>query len=154
MIGHAYWCFLIYWAIPTTGFICLYGGILYTLYTRRKQKDLAQSRVLDTAARQLTRTAMVVTCWFIIALGTEANYYLLGFNGVVKYIKNSAVQKFSVFLSASYSCIHPFLYFIFMPAFRKSCKMTLKCGKADSPESKYKKDVKSKDKATIETVVA
>lgn len=106
--------------------------------------SLFQSRVIDTAARQLTRTSMVVVLWFIVALGTEANYYLLGFNNVVEYVKNSATQKFSVFLSASYSCIHPVLYFLFMPAFRKSCKMTVKC-QADKPATKGRQTAYSLD---------
>ena len=49
-------------------------------------------RVIDTAASQLTKTAITVTAIFIIALGYDSWYYMLGYLGATKYIFNSPIQ--------------------------------------------------------------
>ena len=51
------------------------------------------SRVIDTAA-QLTKTAITVTAIFIVALGYDLWYYILGHLGVTEYIYNSPKQKY------------------------------------------------------------
>ena len=50
-------------------------------------------RVIDTAATQLTKTAITVTMIFIVALGYDCWYYVLGYAGVTKYDMNSPLQK-------------------------------------------------------------
>ena len=50
-------------------------------------------RVIDTAASQLTKTAITVTEIFIVALGYELWRYLLGHLGVTEYINFSVKQK-------------------------------------------------------------
>ena len=50
-------------------------------------------RVIDTAAKQLTKTAITVTAIFIVALGYELWRYLLGHLGVTEYINFSVKQK-------------------------------------------------------------
>ena len=51
-------------------------------------------RVIDTAASQLTKTAITVTTIFIVALEYDVWYYLLGHLGVTEYIYNSPKQKY------------------------------------------------------------
>ena len=51
-------------------------------------------RVIDSAAKQLTKTAITVTAIFIVALGYDLWYYLLGHLGVTKYVHNSPLQKY------------------------------------------------------------
>ena len=51
------------------------------------------SRVIDTAASQLTKTAVTVTSIFIIALGYELWYYVLGYADVLEYKANTPEQK-------------------------------------------------------------
>ena len=50
-------------------------------------------RVIDTAANQLTKTAITVTAIFILALGYELWHYLLAHLGVTEYIFFSTKQK-------------------------------------------------------------
>ena len=50
-------------------------------------------RVIDTAASQLTKTAITVTAIFIVALGYDLWYYLLGYSGVIVYKMNTPLQK-------------------------------------------------------------
>ena len=53
-------------------------------------------RVIDTAARQLTRTAITVTIIFIISLG-PIWYYVLGYSGITEYTINTPIQKIGNF---------------------------------------------------------
>ena len=50
-------------------------------------------RVIDTAAKQLTKTAITVTAIFIVALGYDLWYYVLGYSGVIDYKMNTPLQK-------------------------------------------------------------
>ena len=50
-------------------------------------------RVIDTAASQLTKTAITVTAIFIVALGYDLWYYLLAYSGLAEYKANSQLQK-------------------------------------------------------------
>ena len=50
-------------------------------------------RVIDTAASQLTKTAITVTAIFIVALGYDLWYYLLAYSGLAEYKTNSQLQK-------------------------------------------------------------
>ena len=50
-------------------------------------------RVIDKAARQLTKTAITVTAIFIITLGYELWYFMLGQTGALEYKVNTPVQK-------------------------------------------------------------
>nr|CAJ38812.1 putative origin recognition complex subunit 3 protein [Platynereis dumerilii] len=133
MRGFSVWCFLILYAIPFAVFVASYGSIVYTLLARQRQTQLAQSRVIDAATKQLTKTAMVVTTWFIIALGYDLWYYILGYNNVIKYQKNSPIQKIGIFLAGSNSCVNPIIYVLFMPAFRESLRKTFGCQPAPKP---------------------
>ena len=49
-------------------------------------------RVIDTAASQLTKTAVTVTAIFIVALGYDSWYYLLGYTGATQYRFNTPIQ--------------------------------------------------------------
>ena len=50
-------------------------------------------RVIDTAASQLTKTAITVTAIFIVALGYDLWYYLLAYSGVTDYKRNTPLQN-------------------------------------------------------------
>ena len=50
-------------------------------------------RVIDTAARQLTKTAITVTTIFIVSLRFDLWYYVLGYSGVTEYKMNTPMQK-------------------------------------------------------------
>ena len=55
--------------------------------------DFVSCRVIDTAAAQLTKTAIAVTAIFIVTMGYDNFYYVLGYTGVLNYKMNSPVQK-------------------------------------------------------------
>ena len=62
-------------------------------------------RVIDTAASQLTKTAITVTAIFIVALGYDCWYYILGHLGVTDYVYNSPKQKFGKLYSNNNTAI-------------------------------------------------
>ena len=55
--------------------------------------DFLFFRVIDTATAQLTKTAITVTAIFIVTMGYDSFYYVLGYTGVLNYKMNSPVQK-------------------------------------------------------------
>ena len=59
----------------------------------QRLKLLPIYRVIDTAAKQLTKTAITVTAIFIVALGYDLWYYVLGYSGVIEYKMNTPLQK-------------------------------------------------------------
>ena len=68
------------------------GLVVLQLYRRTTQSNFASSSVINAAARQLTKTAIMVTLIFIISLGFDMWYYILAYTGVTKYILNSPIQ--------------------------------------------------------------
>ena len=85
--------------------------------------------MIDKAAKELTKTAIIVTGFFIVSLGYDCWYYMLGYAGAVVYVKNTPVQKAGIFLASVNSCANPFIYALFMPAYRAAVKKTLTCRK-------------------------
>ena len=130
MSGYAIFCFFILYAIPITFFIVMYTKIVWTLRQRRRLLDemQQQSRILDIADHQLTRTGLVVAIVFFISLSWDAWFYLLAYAGLANYEMNSILQIVGVFLAALNSCANPFIYSASLPIFRKSIKKTFRCG--------------------------
>ena len=56
-------------------------------------------RVIDTAARQLTKTAITVTAIFIVALGYDLWFYLFAHLGLIEYKMNTPSQKIGKLVS-------------------------------------------------------
>ena len=88
---------------------------------------MASSKVIDKASTELTKTAIIMTAIFIVALGYDLWYYMLGYVGVVRYVFNSAEQKVAVWLSSFNSAANPFVYGMLVPAYRKSIQKTFHC---------------------------
>lgn len=123
--------FINYYLIPCTFFIVFYGMVIWTFKKRKKSPELGvagESQVIDMATKELTKTAFVVTVIFVIALGYDCWYYLLGNLGVITYVLNSPEQKIGVWLSVFNSCANPFVYAFFIPRYRKAVSDTF-CGK-------------------------
>lgn len=70
MMSYAILTYFGYWAIPVICFAVFYGLVVAT-FRKRQQSDLAASRVIDSATTELTRTAIVVTIIFAIAIGYD-----------------------------------------------------------------------------------
>ena len=54
--------------------------------------SFCQTQTLNKATRELTKTAIIVTVIFIISLGYDLWYYILGYSGVIEYKINSPLQ--------------------------------------------------------------
>ena len=85
---------------------------------------MACSNVIDDANSLMTKTGVAVTVIFVLTIGYDVIYYMLGAIGVVVFILNSPLQKIGVLLSAFNSVANPFVYVVLMPAFRDSLRKT------------------------------
>ena len=112
---------------PAAIMAAFYGMVAVSLRRRGKDTRLAQSKTIDRASAELTKTAFAVTIIFIVTIGYDLHYYLFGYIGVLDYILNSPIQKVGVFLSNLNSCANPFVYTILMPMFRASLMKTFGC---------------------------
>ena len=127
MTGYGIFWFFIAYAIPCALFFVLYGLVLLSIHRRQGDTKLGSSRVIDKATTQLTKTAITVTIFFIVSLGWDSWFYILGYTGVVEYEFNSPLQKIGVFFSVLNSCANPLIYAASMPIFRESLVNTLLC---------------------------
>ena len=120
--------FVIYWLLPFILFCVLYGKVLATLISRRDNSSFGESRVVNSATTQMTRTAIVVTIIFIFSMSWDVWYYMLGRAGAVSYIKNTLLQLIGLWLSSLNSVSNPFVYFVLLPAYRKATiKLLMPC---------------------------
>ena len=147
------WAFCIYWAIPCALFVIIYGIVIYTLTKRNKQSTLGHSEVVAKASEQITKTAIVVTIFFFISIGYDLWYYGLANWGVVIYKNNTPVQKGAVFFAVLNSCANPVIYAAFMPAYRKSIRMTLFCTEETDTKS-AKEKAASSSTSTVNTTAS
>ena len=122
-----YWFFAAY-AVPFILFVILYGTVMISLHRRKSDTRLGQSRIIDKASAQFTRTAILVTVFFMVSLSFDSFYYILGTVGVTKYIHGSRIQRVALFFTCMNSVVNPFLYVISMPAFRQSLLQLFCCG--------------------------
>ena len=114
------------YVLPTTFFFVMYGLVVLS-FKKRAKSNLGASgsaAVVEKASNELTKTAIVVTGIFIIALGVDLWYYTLANVGVVPYVFNSPIQKICVLFAVINSVANPFVYASFMPSYRKSVKKT------------------------------
>ena len=116
-----------FFSIPTALFIFLYGRVVNTIRKRKASRDGSASRVIDKATAQLTKTAIVVTIIFVISLGFDLNYYVLGYIGFTEYKLGHPIQKIGVLFAMFNSCANPFVYTLLMPVYRKHMVNTFFC---------------------------
>ena len=86
-----------------------------------------RSQIFLQIENQITNSAIAVCIVFVLSLGWDAFYCLLGFTEAIKYEFNKPLQVTGVFLTSLASCATPFIYAFSMPVFRKSLKTTLRC---------------------------
>ena len=98
--------------------------ILLTLRERLNSSTLPCSNVIDAANSLMTKTGVAVTAIFVVTIGYDAIYHMLGSIGVVVFVLNSPVQKIGILLAAFNSVANPFVYVLLMPAFRDSIGKT------------------------------
>ncbi len=66
--------------------------VVITMTRRKNQSDFGTSKLINKATTELTKTAIIVTVVFIISLGFDLWYYVLGYSGVIDYVLNSPLQ--------------------------------------------------------------
>ena len=115
--------FFTFYTIPCIFFVVFYGMVIAT-FKRRKRSTLSTSRVIDKASAELTKTAIIVTCIFIVTIGYDSVYYTLGHHSIVEYVVNTPKQLVGIWLSSFNSVANPFVYGILMPSYRQSIKRT------------------------------
>lgn len=94
MFSYSVVIFFFTYAIPCTLFFIMYGTVIVSLKRRHHQSDkLGKSKIIAKANAELTKTAIAVTVFFIISLGFDLWYYVLGYTGITKYVLNSPMQK-------------------------------------------------------------
>ena len=123
-----FWFFIVY-AIPITILIVLYTKIIVQLRGMYQVSEIFTSQeddnqIYELADRQITKTAIAIAVAFIVSIGWDAFYCLLGFTGIIKYEFNKPLQVVGVFLSTLNSCTTPFIFAAFMPIFRNILKET------------------------------
>lgn len=126
--------FVTYYVLPCAFFFVFYGLVLIG-FQKRRNSEMASSRIIDKATSELTKTAITVTAIFIISMGFEFWYYMLGYTEVVSYTINSPIQQVALWMTSLNSVANPFVYGLLLPAYRKSlvttfcCRSRLKSGK-------------------------
>ncbi len=123
------YCFLKFYVIPCMIICTMYGLVILKLRKRKSHSDLGSSEIINNASDQLTKTAIIVSALFVVLIGYDSWYFVLGHARVVPYVVNSPIQNIGVFLSVLNSCCNPAVYTAFMPMYRRSVMMTLKCVK-------------------------
>ena len=138
------WVFFVYgpyvwfinWLFPFILFCIFYGKVLITLFARRDNSNFGESRVINSATSQMTKTAIAVTIIFVLSMSWDIWYYMLGRLGLVSYIKNTLLQLIGLWLSAFNSVANPFVYIILLPAFRRATLKTLLPCMKNEPQGK------------------
>ena len=123
---YAYFTFFHIHAIPAALLIVLYTLVLLRL-CKRADMDLGASggaNVINKATKEITKTAIVVTVFFICSTSVAEWRIILMYAGVVKYVYNSPFQKITYFISVSNFVANPFIYASFMPSYRESVRKT------------------------------
>ncbi|KAI0220083.1 hypothetical protein LSAT2_028397, partial [Lamellibrachia satsuma] len=125
--GYSILCLFTLYLLPALAFMFLYGRIIASLRQRKKSSQSGTSKALKTVQTTITKTAFVVTLVFMVTIGFDAWSYTLGYTGVTNYEFGTPVQKIGVFFAVCNSVINPFVYLVFMPAFRDSLTKTFCC---------------------------
>ena len=93
------------------------------------------NQILKIADKQMTKTAGAVATVFIISMSWDAWSFILS---TAEYTFHSPLQTIGMFFAALNSCANPFIYAAFLPAFRRSLKVTLKWrGKSTNGDKTY-----------------
>ncbi len=106
--------FVTQYGLPCVASLIFYGCVIYRMHKRRTDRTFGTNNTIERATSQLTKTAIVVTTIFVICVGFDAWYFMLGSLGFVDYIFYTPLQKFSVALSSVNSACNPLVYCILL----------------------------------------
>ena len=125
-----YWasiyCLVLYYVFPVTLFVILYGRIVLQLRRHRNAiTSNIQSQSLTVSVVRVTKCASAVTAIFIAAMGFQGIYYCIASVGVTSFDFRGPLHLSGILLTLLNSFANPFLYAVFMPAFRRSMHTTM-----------------------------
>ena len=126
-----YYAFSIYWLfvtyiIPVMLLLGLYGRIVLQLRRYRVTiASVSQSHTLTTSTIRVTKCAITVAFVFAMTISYDSIYFCLGNVGVLHYDLGQPLQLVGILLTVCNSLANPFMYTLFMPAFRRSLKTTI-----------------------------
>ena len=130
-IFHYYWSItnlFVFYLIPMMCFVVLYGRIVYTLRSRKRQGSAGrQTYVFKAASATLLRMAIAVTSVFAVAIGYAQWYFTLVSTGTIPRWFVSPEAKAAIVLNTCNVVANPFVYSFMLPAFRRSLKKTFHC---------------------------
>ena len=135
-----HWLFVAY-IIPVALFVILYGRIILQL--RRHRKAIAstiESQALTKSTVRVTNCAITVTAVFIVTISYHSIYFCAGNVGLVNFDLGGPTQLIGILLTVCNSFANPFMYAMFMPAFRRSLRATI-----------WRKSNAVQDEPTVET---
>ena len=120
-----FWLFVTY-IFPLMSFVAFYGRIILQLQRhRRAVSSTANSLALTKSTVRITKCAITVTCIFVATISFGSIYFCLGHVGVMDYNLGAPEQLIGSLLTVCNSLANPFMYAIFLPAFRRSLWTTV-----------------------------
>ena len=117
----------VFYLIPMVCFVVLYGRIMYTLRSRKRQGSAGQAAVFEAASATRLRMAIAVTSVFAVAIGYAQCYFSLAFTGTIPSVFVSPQERAAIVLNTCNIVANPFVYGFMLPAFRRSLKKTFGC---------------------------
>ena len=78
--------FIVSYTIPCALYTFFYGNVILTFRRRKDKTNFGTSPTIEKANAQLTNTAIAVTIIFIISLGYDSWYYLVGSFNITAYV--------------------------------------------------------------------
>ena len=117
----------VFYLIPMVCFVFLYGRIVYTLRSRKRQRSAGQADVIDAASATLLRMAIAVTSVFALAIGYAQWYFTMVSTGTIPHWFVSPEERAAIVLNTCNVVANPFVYGFMLPAFRRSLKKTFGC---------------------------
>lgn len=116
------WLFMAY-LLPVCGFFFLYGRIILVLRKTKKFQKTSGDRsdTVERALLEVTRTGIVVTSFFIVAMSFDTFYYFLDqVTDTVIYKPHTPFQRFATTMISLNMIANPFIYVICMPVYRRT----------------------------------
>ena len=116
--------FILAFVVPSISFTVFYTAVFYAFYKRRKSIELASSRVIDKASRDMTKSAITVTVIFVCCMGITYSDYMVRSTGLSKDTMTSTLARTGIWTASFNSSANPFIYALLMPAYRRSFAKT------------------------------
>ena len=117
----------VFYLIPMVCFVVLYGRIVYTLRSRKRQGSAGQAAVFEAASATLLRMAIAVTSVFAVAIGYAQLYFTLVFTDTIPFGVKSPQERAAIIVNTCNVVANPFVYGFMLPLFRRSLKKTFGC---------------------------